>query len=213
MKYFLAITTFIFLTTISVSFTALAAKPNLIPGRMISSEKLPLKIGPAKVKEILTQISSNRPATKSGNLKVHKIQVKQATSSAQLKRKAVMGVIEEINGNTITLAHQKKTNSKYTIILTPDTIIKFKSQATSSASLAVGQRIAAVGEPGASGIIARLIHIIPGKATGVFNKPTSIPPTTTPPATPSATVAPTAIPTTTPTPTPTPSPTPSPTPT
>jgi len=198
MKYFLVIVIFILLSVISVSFTT-AAKPDQNPGTLTSSEKISLKIGPAKVKEILTQINSNRPASKSGNLKVHKIQVKPASPSAQLKRRAVMGVIEEINGNTITLTHQIKTNSKYTIILTPDTIIKSKSLATSSASLAVGQRIAVVGEPGTGGITARLIHIIPGRAIGVL-------PTLS--ATPSATVSPTITPTPTPTPTPSPTPTP-----
>src|SRR3972149_2108981 len=128
-----------------------------------------------------------------------------ASASALLKRRAVMGIIQAIDGDTLTLSHQIKTESKYTVFLTPDTIIKSKS-ATSSASLTVGLRIAVVGVPGAGGITARLIHIIPGRAVGVFSRPTSTIPTPTLVSTPSATLSPTSAPPPPPAPAPPPSP-------
>lgn len=189
MKHSFIIGVLFLLTLTSVSVTA-AAKPDRSR-----------KIGPAKVREILSQINSNRLATISAKLKTRRINVTAASSSAQLKRRAVMGVIAEIKGNILTLTHQIKTGSKYTVILTPDTIIKSKS-ATSSASLIVGLRIAVVGDPGVEGITARLIHIIPGLATGIFNRQ----PIATPSAFPS--VIPTASPTATPSATPSLTPTP-----
>lgn len=191
--------------------------------KIVGQDKKEVKIGAIKLKDIIALISteSAETATGSGKFKVKKIFVKQASESAQIKRRAVQGVIVDISGNTITVAHQIQRDRQYTVIVTPETIIKFKSQVSkgseasaspfasvspiatasptatsgaalaettaSSTSLAVGQRIVAMGDLNPDGgIIAKLIHIIPGKATGIFKR--------LPVATPSASLAPTGTP-------------------
>ncbi len=157
------------------------------------------KLGTIKLKDIIAAVKKDKDATEGGNIKVKKIFVKEASNSAQLKRRAVMGIITEINGDALTVAHQIHRDRLYTVIINEQTVIKFKSdtnsdsdEATESAdtnnnTLAIGQRIAAVGDLNeGGGIIAKMIHIIPGKATGVFKK--------NPIATPSATIIPTATP-------------------
>lgn len=177
------------------------------------------KLGTLKLKDTIAMIATDSgTATAGSKLKIKKIFVKDASASASalLKRHAVMGVITAINGDTITLAHQIQSDRVFTVLVTPQTIIKLKSEslsksATPSASpsqspvgLAVGQRIVAVGTPGDKGLVAKLIHIIPGLAAGV--------PKPQPSATPSATLTPTlsVSPTSTLSPTPTATPTPSP---
>lgn len=214
--------------------------------KVVGQGNKPLKIGSIKLKDIVAVIStdSGELATEGGKLKVKKIFVKEASMSAQLKRRAVHGVITNILDNVLTLAHQIHRDRIYTVIVTPDTIIKFKSQVSkgsgevtpsprataspeatggaalaettaSATSLAVGQRIVVMGDlDGAGGIIAKLIHIIPGKATGIFKRlPVATPsasllatpstratpsaePTTEPSVTPSATLKPTPVPST-----------------
>ena len=152
--------------------------------KLIGANNKPVKLGALKLKDLIAIISSDSAAaTSGGKLKVKKIFVKEASSSAQLKRRAVMGVITNIQGNTLTLTHQIQRDRTYTVIVSEQTIIHQKtSEASGSATLAslsVGMRIAAVGDLNeGGGIIAKRIHIIPGKATGVFNK--------NPPSTPSA---------------------------
>ncbi|OGG05716.1 hypothetical protein A2872_04720 [Candidatus Gottesmanbacteria bacterium RIFCSPHIGHO2_01_FULL_42_12] len=110
-------------------------------------------------------------ATRSGNLKkALKIFVKEGTPSGQLKRRAVQGVITGISGNVITLAHQTKQERKFNVLMDSQTIIKSKNSASGSAALVVGVRIVAMGTPTEAGLLAKLIHVIPGKATGVFRK-------------------------------------------
>lgn len=156
-------------------------------GRAIKAAKL----GTVKIREIISRPEYTKSATRAGEFKTQKILVRDAAASvsAQLKRRAVMGVISALNGNTITLTHQIQRDRSYTVFFDSNTLIKTKSEATTSAALAVGQRIIAVGILKDTGILARLIHIIPGRATGVFNRPTVIP-----------TLAPTASPSATPTP-------------
>lgn len=166
------------------------------PGRAIKAAKL----GTVKIKEIISRPEFTKSATRAGEFKTQKILVREAaaTESAKFKRRAVMGVISALNGNTITLTHQIQRDRTFTVFFDSNTVFKSKSVATTSASLAVGQRIVAVGSLKDAGILAKLIHIIPGRATGVFNRPTVIP-TLAPTASPSAT--PTLSPTLTPTPT------------
>lgn len=110
-------------------------------------------------------------STKSGKLtKLEKVMIKEATVSAQGKRRAVHGIITSIDGSLITLVHQIHRDRSYQVETNSSTVIKSKD-ATASASLAVEIRIVAVGDLNTSGVIvAKRIHIIPGKAIGIFKK-------------------------------------------
>ena|SRR3989344_2621270 len=140
---------------------ALTGRPATAPGQLIRAAKL----GPVQIREIISRFESSRSATREAEFKARKIFVREASASAsaQFKRRAVMGVISTLNGNTITLTHRIQTDRVYTVYFDSNTIIKSKSSATSSAALAVGQRIAAVGILKDVGILAKLIHIIPGR--------------------------------------------------
>lgn len=183
------------------------------------SDKKPVKLGTDKIKGLL-QKTSTASATLKKTVKIIKAQANIATTSAVLKRRAVSGVITAISGGTITLEHQTQTNKVTTVYFNSQTVITGKDLTGSgSASLKVGLRIAAVGEPADNGILAKRIHIIPGKAIGLFeNRPviTTAPeptktartsgtpiPTITGGATPSATPTTTITPTATNTPKPT----------
>jgi hypothetical protein len=145
-------------------------------------------------------------ATKSGKGKVVKIFVKDATASAQSKRRAVQGVITEINGLTLTIAHQIHRERISSVSANAATVIKMKdTEGASFSSLQVGQRVVAVGDlVGSGGILAKRIHVIPGKATGIFNRlpvaTTSASPVATSSASPAASITP--EPTVSPEPTP-----------
>lgn len=183
--------------------------------KIIGRDKKILKLEKVKPQDLVAIIS-----TESGK-KVVKIFVRQATDSAQakqMKRRAIQGVITNITGGTITLAHQIQRERVYTLLVDAQTVIKIKGvEEATLADLAVGQRIAAVGDLNEEGkLIAKRIHVIPGKATGIFEKqPVATPsatitPTSTPSATPTTTVEPTPTPTLEPTATPTETPTPTP---
>jgi len=160
--------------------------------KVVGQDKKLLKLSDIKPKDMVAIVSTGEGELK----KVTKVFVKDASSSAQLKRRAVHGIITGINGSLITLAHQIHSERLYSVMFDGNTVFKMKgvSPAT-SANLAVGQRIAAVGELiQGGGILAKRIHIIPGNAFGVFRKlpPTSpiatgsATPTGEPSATPSA---------------------------
>ena len=126
-------------------------------------------------------------ATQSGKgKKALVIFAKDATVSAQLKRKAVQGIVLENNSGTLTIAHQTQRSRKNIVLTDSDTIVKFKSTIASASAIAVGDRIAAMGLPNSLGqLLARLIHIIPGKASGILQKFPLATPTATSTATPS----------------------------
>ena len=161
------------------------------------------KLGVQKLLEKLAE------STESGKKpqKLKKVIVREATGAAQLKRRAVMGVISDIVGNIITLVHQIQRSRIYQVSVNEQTVYHIKGIATGSGSLAdlaVGQRIAAVGDlADDGGILAKRIHGIPGKATGIFRRF----PIATPSATPSGFATPSATPTSTPSATFTPTPT------
>ncbi len=161
--------------------------------KIFGQDKKELKIGTLKLKELIALIStdSGNMSSSGAKLKIQKVFVKQASESAQSKRKAVQGVIIDISGNTITVAHQIQRERTYTVLITSETYIQTKSSESSNSatlsasgsasvnltSLQVGQRIVAVGDLNETGgIIAKRIHIIPGKASGIFKKlPVSTP--------------------------------------
>lgn len=98
--------------------------------------------------------------------------VKEASAAAQSKRRAVHGVITKINGLTLTIAHQTHRERIYQVTADAATVIKLKGvQDAIFSSLQVGQRIAAVGDlTSGGGILAKRIHVIPGKAKGIFRR-------------------------------------------
>lgn len=173
--------------------------------RIIGQDKKVLKIGALKLRDLIAVVSSGSgDATDSGKFKVKKIFVKEATAAAQLKRRAVHGVITNISSNIISLVHQIQRERTYTVVVNDLTVIKLKSEeatgSASLASLAVGQRIVAVGEPSDSGLVAKLIHVIPGKAIGIFKKYPLATPSASLAATPTASTTASAQPTVVPTP-------------
>lgn len=171
------------------------------------------KHGPKKLLDLLNESSSPSAKGSQKAKKLNKVLVGEATPGAQLKRRAVMGVISDIAGSLITLVHQIQRDRLYKVTVNDQTIYSIKGIATGSASLsdlAIGQRIAAVGQlVEGGGILAKRIHVIPGKATGIFSRfPVATPSATpnqiaTPSASPSSTPSATLSPTSTLTPTPT----------
>lgn len=166
--------------------------------------KIVKKLGVKALKELLAENSSasgllknkNKIATGSGLLKHEKWLVKFATAGATLKRRAVSGVITDVSAGMITVSHLVQRDRVSTIYYNLDTIITTKDSRTASASaLVVGARVAAVGEITSDGLLAKRIHVIPGKATGAFLKnpvaSKSADVDLTPPTTPSATLTPT----------------------
>lgn len=175
--------------------------------KIVGQDKKTVKLNSLKPADLAAIVASESgEATKGGQLKkALKIFIKEATSSAQAKRRAVQGVISAISGNTITLTHQIQTERVYTLLVDSQTVIKIKgTESATLVDLKIGQRIAAVGDLQANGnLLAKRIHVIPGKATGVFKKYPTISPGIT------LTVTPTATASVTPTVTPAePSPTP-----
>lgn len=168
--------------------------------KIINQNKKEVKLNSLKKSDFAAIITDDETATSSRQLKkALKIYVRDATASAQAqpKRKAISGVIQSISGNLITLTHQIQTDRIYQLYTSTSTAVKIKDLPSATiADLKAGLRIAAVGDLNEEGqLVAKRIHVIPGKATGVFNK------YPTPTATPSGniTVTPTLISSPTPT--------------
>lgn len=172
--------------------------------KLVGQDRKIVRISQLASGDLVAVIST---ATASGSGKADKIFVKNATSSAGMKRQAIMGIITSINGSVMTLAHQIQRDRTWTIILSPQTKIKSKSVVSSQLSLLqVGMRVVVLGDASPSGLLAKWIHIIPGNAFGITkNQPPIATPSATPTGTPSAT--PTASPSATPTGTPSATPT------
>ena len=160
----------------------------------------PLSVGQLKKNDqiaIFATPSAN--ATKSARLLLIRSATGSATTSAGLaaKRRAVYGLIREINGTVLTISHPIKDNPKYQVEVIDLTQIKIKGIAAPTlGDLKVGDRVSAVGIWDGDILVAKIVHVIPGKATGLFNKVGT--PSATVTATPSAT--PTATASATPTP-------------
>lgn len=184
--------------------------------QVIGQAKKKLRLSDIKPKDMVAVVATpSGTATESGKPgKAIKVFVKEASPSAQGKRHAVHGIITGINSGVITLVHQIQQDRFYSVAFDSATVVKMKGiPDATTANLELGARIAAVGVPGADGtLLAKRIHVIPGKAIGVFKRQSPI-------ATPSATIAVSPTPTATvsatltPTPTATASATPSATPT
>lgn len=182
------------------------------------------KIGPSKIREYLLLEGTGSAILK--KVKFEKLNVREATPGAQLKRHAVQGIITDVGDGVVIISHQIQSERAWTIYYNAATVVRMKgNDSATGADLTVGMRIAAVGEPfDGGGLMAKRIHVIPGRATGVFNKqpeasdggdldlsPTPVSTVTaTPVVSPEAT--PTAVPDVSPTPTSEPEPTPTPAP-
>ncbi len=148
-----------------------AVKTNTVVKKFLETKKVsenPKKIGTLKMKELLASESTSSSA--SGvyrNLK--KFTAREATSTATLKRHALSGVITGVAEGTLTIAHLIQRDRIYTVFYNVNTVITSKNGLPGSA-FSVGMRVACVGEPIEGGLLAKQIHIIPGKAVGAFNK-------------------------------------------
>lgn len=178
--------------------------------KITGRDKKTLKLESLKINDQAAIIFDEETATKPGQIKkALKIFVREATGSAEIvqtKRQAVQGIIKEIVGELVTLTHQIQRDRLYNITVTTQTIIKMKEVANATlANLQVGQRIVVVGDRDASGnLVAKLIHIIPGQATGIYKRyPVGSPVATasaSPVASPSATASPSISPSISPSP-------------
>ena len=167
-----------------------------------TSEKV-TKIGIRKYREIVTQESTKEASMQEERkeIKVQKMIARQASDAAVLKRSAVSGIVTGVNGSTLTVVHQIQRERVFTIHYNANTVITSQGDAESVIPVfTVGIRIAAVGEPIGADLLAKRIHIIPGKASGVLlRRPlatgsaeveASPSATVSMPATPSATIEP-----------------------
>lgn len=172
-------------------------KANLIP----PPKQAKLSVG--KLKDLIA-LESTTSADRLPGVKVKKLDVTEATAGAKLSRRAVSGVITAIEGDTMTVSHLIHRERTWTVLVNAQTVITGKDVATGSATLTLGMRIAAVGQPTDLGLLAERIHIIPGKAIGVWRRlpvaTSSAQVSPTPIASPSATPTETATPSATPTP-------------
>lgn len=171
--------------------------------RIINQNKKEVNLSKLKPNDRAAVISSG--SGKANEKKAVRIFVREASSSASLKqqkRQAIQGIITAISGNTITLAHQIQRDRTYLITTTATTAVKIKDMAGATlADLQVGYRVAVVGDRDEAGnLVALRIHVIPGKATGIYNRY----PISTPSGELTATVTPSVTGTTTITPTTTP---------
>lgn len=172
------------------------------------------KLGAAHLKDLIEKLSSDSSTLDRSVGKVAKVRVSVASEGATLKRHALQGVITAVGDGVITVAHQIHRERVNQVFVSDATLIKMKDNPSATfADLAVGQRVAAVGYPTDGGLDATRIHVIPGLATGIFDKQPvgsgsgetlTVTPSITDTATPSPTFEPvvTETPTLTPTPTP-----------
>ncbi|MDP3998733.1 MAG: DUF5666 domain-containing protein [bacterium] len=196
--------------------------------KVVGQGKKELQLKDIKPKDTIAIISSSSGEFATSGSKLKKavkifVQQTSATESAKSKRRAIQGVITSIAGNLLTLSHQIQRERTSSVAVNDQTVIKIKGlEDATLANLEVGQRVAVMGDLDEGGVLlARRVHVIPGKATGIFRRlPVSTPsatltvtPTATETATPSATPSveatpsvtlspiPTSIPSSTPIPT------------
>jgi hypothetical protein len=165
------------------------------------------KLSVGTLKDLIA-LESTKSAQRPPGVKMTKLDITEASSGATLSRRAVSGVITAVDGTTITVSHLIHRERTWTVLVNAQTVITGKDVATGSATLTVGMRIAAVGQPTDLGLLAERIHIIPGKAIGVWKRfpvaTSSAQVSPTPVASPSASPTETITPTETVTPTATP---------
>lgn len=141
--------------------------------QITAQNKKTLKLSEIKANDLVAIIESTESAT---TKKATKIFVKQATVKAT-KRQAISGVITNIAEAEITLTHQIQTERVNTILFDKNTEVKIKGVTTATtANLEAGQRVVVVGDRDEdNNLVARVIHVIPGKATGIVTKKSPLP--------------------------------------
>ena len=144
-----------------------------------------------KKDDTVAVVSSDSAGKKTGKIgKAIKIFVKEATTSAQSKRRAIQGVVLSINGTIINIAHQIHRDRTNTVFTDSNTLFKIKGVENGSlVDVKVGNRIVAMGEATGSGILAKRVHVIPGKARGIFRRLPVSTTSATPSGTPEATTS------------------------
>ena len=147
------------------------------------------KLVPGQIKKadmVATVATASAQATISAKL----VLVRSATDSAVLKkRRAVYGLVRSISGNILVVSHPIRDNPRYTIQVVETTSVKIKGFAQATiGDVRVGDRMAAVGNWQDEVLVAKRVHVIPGKAIGLLER------VGTRSATPSATATPSASP-------------------
>lgn len=140
-----------------------------------------LNLGQLKRGDQIATIADPNATTPSAKL----VLVKQATDSAKpQKRRAVYGLVRQIDGNILTVSHPIKDNPRYKVGVAETTTIKIKGLVSPTvADIKVDDRVASVGNWLGDVLVAKRVHVIPGKATGLFGR------IATDSATPSATLS------------------------
>lgn len=126
------------------------------------------KIKPKDEVAIITEKGSTdnnitiAPGEDSSLDKAARIYVNQATSSAQSKRHAVQGIITNVAGNNISIAHLQQTNRNFTFSVSDETVVKVEHIDNATIEyLKAGQLIVAVGDLTDQNILmASWIHVI-----------------------------------------------------
>lgn len=145
----------------------------------------PTTPGLLKVDDRVAIFGTPSAASKSAHLLLVKPK-KDATGSAELaRRRAVYGLVREINGNILVISHPLKDDPRYKVGVIDTTVIKKKGIANPTISdIKVGDRVSAVGNWTADLLMAKKVHVIPGHAFGLLQKVATG--SATPSATPSA---------------------------
>lgn len=127
------------------------------------------KVGVKAIRELQTASSTNSATLTKQQIK--KLESTVASTGATLKRHAISGVITSVGEGQITISHQIQTDRVNTIYYNASTAVAIKGIINATTSdLAAGMRIAVVGELVDGILLAKRIHVIPGKAKGVIKK-------------------------------------------
>ncbi|MDH7476511.1 MAG: hypothetical protein QHH09_03510 [Microgenomates group bacterium] len=142
---------------------------------IVGSNKKNLPINNIKIKDKIAVVSSDSALFKENQNQIRKvirIYLQPASASAQMKRLAIQGVITNINGSIITLAHQIQRSRIYTINTNDQTQIVIKDVNNPTINnLSAGQRIIVIADKTQTEIfLAKRIHVVPGQATGIFER-------------------------------------------
>lgn len=125
------------------------------------------KRGVTQLREIFTY-SATRSATLAQDIKVRRLTMREATSPATLRRHALSGIITATGEGSITITHMTARDRSAMIYYNADTkVTTTDGEQAGVVQFAVGMRVAAVGEPVGDSLLAKRIHIIPGKAVGI----------------------------------------------
>ena len=128
------------------------------------------KIGVNRIREIVKEVSTQE-ASMQEERQVRRMIAREASTEATLRRSAVSGVVVAVDGSALTIVHQIQRDRSFVVHYNADTVITTKDGSESEIPVFTeGMRIAAVGEPIDGDLLAKRIHVMPGKASGVMLK-------------------------------------------